>query len=419
MAREKLRAIFSATGWTRFIDKLVAYRDRGQPLPSAVTLRAPRDDERRHHARLLRLPAPSFAGALRYDLAKIAAALQAAQLCSEWAEILTILRGQIPADKLAAQVARQGWQMFWPEAAAMLDQYPFPGNREWLESLRRDGTLKRLSQGDAALARQSIERSARLLHALPLSEEQPLASVAARYGGDSHALDPASILATLVLRGLAMRLGQAGPSRSDERRELWAAFRVVCDELSAAVLTFNLGLRGDVLLPRLVALSSADSQPIHLTTRMLWAAEWSQITCPPTVFVCENPTIVSLAAAQLGQRCPPLICVDGEPKPAGRLLLRRLRAGGSALFYHGDFDWPGIAIGERIMQEFGAQPWCFDAESYLAAATHQSRPLTGKPIPTAWSPALTEAMQRASIAYDEELLAEILLDYLERFASSV
>ena len=250
-AHEKLRALFSASGWSRFIDALVQYRDRGQSLPAAVTLPGPSEDERRHHARLLRLPTPSSAGALRYELAKIAAALQSAELPADWAEILTVLRGPIAAEKLAAQVARQSWQEFWPQAAATLDQHPFPADREWLESLRRDGALKRLSKGDATLAAQWVERGARLLHALPLPEDQPLTSVAARYGGDSHALDPGSALSTLVLRGLALRLAQAAPSRSDERRELWTAFRVVCDELSAPVLTFNLALNGDTLLSRL------------------------------------------------------------------------------------------------------------------------------------------------------------------------
>jgi uncharacterized protein (TIGR02679 family) len=334
-AHEKLRAIFSPAGWSRFIDILAQYRDRGQPLPAVVTLSAPSEDERRHHARLLRLPSPSSAGALRYELANIAVALQRAQLPTDWMDILTILRGPIATEKLAAQTTRQLWQEFWPEVAIALEQHPFPNSREWLDSLRRDGMLKRLSKGDATLAAQLIERSARLLTALPLAEDQPLARVASRYGGDSHALDPATVLSTLVLRGLALQLGWAVPSRSDKRRELWAAFRVVCDELSAPALTFNLALRGDALLCRLAALASAEKQPLHLTSRLLWATDWTRIICPPTVMVCENPTIISLATTQLGQRCPPLVCVDGEPKPAGRLLLRRLHAGGSKLFYHG------------------------------------------------------------------------------------
>jgi uncharacterized protein (TIGR02679 family) len=416
---EKLRAIFSAPGWLRFIDMLVQYRDRGQPLPAVVTLSAPSADERRLHARLLRLSMPSTADPLRYELAKIAAALQGAQLPAEWTEILTIVRGPIASEKLAAQAIRLNWKGFWPQTAATLDRHPFAANCEWLESLRRDGTLRRLTKGDATFAAQLVQRATRLLQALPLREDQPLASVASRYGGNSHALDPGTVLSTLILRGLALQLGRVTPSRSDERRDLWGAFGVVCDELSAPALSFNLALGGDALLPRLVALASTETQPLHLTSRLLWATDWGQITCPPTVWVCENPTIVALAATQLGQRCPPLVCVEGEPKPAGRLLLRRLRAGGSALLYHGDFDWAGVAIAARIFQEFGAEPWCFDADSYRLAAARQGRPLTGKPTLTPWSPPLAEAMEHAGVAYDEELIADALLsDLRQAFSGS-
>ncbi len=415
--QEKVVAIFSAPGWSRFIDKLTGYRDQGRTLPDSVTLPTPTGEERLHHARLLRRPNPSLAGGLRYDLAKILAALQSTQITFGWDEILATLRGPIPAARLAARTTEQAWQVFWPRAAALVDHHPFPEDRAWLESLRRDTTLRRLSKGDVVLAARCLEDSIRLLHALPLPDDQPLASVAARYGGSSHALDPAAAMSTLVLRGLALRQNRSTPSRSDERRELWAAYRVVCDELSAPVLTFNLALVGDTVTSRLVALASLANQPVHLTSRILWATDWTRVICPPSAFVCENPTIVKMAADKLGSRCPPLVCVDGEPKPAARLLLRRLRAGGTALFYHGDFDWPGLAIAERIFREFGALPWCFDAESYCEAAANPGRPLLGKLTPSPWSPKLAETMHRVGMAYDEESLAEALLTDLDRRVS--
>jgi uncharacterized protein (TIGR02679 family) len=101
--------------------------------------------------------------------------------------------------------------------------------------------------------------------------------------------------------------------------------------------------------------------------------------------------------------------VDGELKTAARLLLRALRAGGSTLHYHGDFDWPGIAIAERIFREFSARPWLFDHDAYIQASQRHGRPLIGTPIPTSWSLPMSEEMERVGLAYDEELLADALL----------
>ncbi|MDR1280690.1 MAG: TIGR02679 family protein [Opitutaceae bacterium] len=413
---EKLRAIFSTSGWTRFIDTLRVCRDAGRPLPAALTLASPTDEERRRHAALLRSSNPSRAQRLRYDLGAISHALAAAALPADWETILAAVCGPIPAKALAASASRQAWNDFWPATLAAFDVAPFPLYREWLDALRRDGLLKRSFGNDTALATRHLETAANLLRLLPLADEKPLAEAAAIYCEGSHALDPNQTLSTLILRNLALRRQKPLPSRASDRRALWGDYGIVCDELSAPVLTFNLGLTGNAPLAALVTQATLAVQPIHLTTRLLWATPWAGLACPARVFVCENPTIIALAATRLGSRCPPLVCVDGELKTAARHLLRALRAGGSMLYYHGDFDWPGLGIADRIFREFAARPWRFDAIAYHdACSRHSGRPLTvtGTPIATPWSPQLSSAMQGADKAYDEELLAELLLRDLD------
>lgn len=410
--QKQLRTIFDTEGWSRLIAKLETYREAGKPLPTSVTLSQPTDEERIRHARLLRQQVNHQSTSLRYDLAKLGAALSSAQLPADWNEILTALHGPVPHEKLATQAKQLAWKQFWMHVTSNLSNLPFPKAEEWCESLRRDGSLRRHCKGDAEAGMKLILTAARLLQMLPLLEERPLTSIAAEFCGSSHALDAATPLSTLVLRGLALRYGRPTPTRSDERRDLWSAVGVIGDDLSAPVLTFNLGLHGEQPLCQFIAMTSADLQPVHLTPRMLWAADWTQITCPDEVFICENPTIISLAASQLGTRCPPILCVNGEPCHAARHLMRRLREDGCTLWYHGDFDWPGIAIAARIFAEFGAKPWLFDNHAYEQAKPLESRPLVGGAIPTPWSPALSSTMQNHGRAYDEERLAEFLLNDL-------
>ena len=70
--------------------------------------------------------------------------------------------------------------------------------------------------------------------------------------------------------------------------------------------------------------------------------------------VCENPNLVAIAADALGTRCAPLVCTDGMPAAAQRCLLSQLATAGAQTFYHGDFDWPGLHIGNYVMREYGA-----------------------------------------------------------------
>jgi uncharacterized protein (TIGR02679 family) len=170
------------------------------------------------------------------------------------------------------------------------------------------------------------------------------------------------------------------------------------------VLTLNLGLSGAPPVVQLCAAAQAAVQPIHLSTRLLISTDWTAISVPERVFVCENPSVVALAADALGPRCAPLVCTDGEPKTAARTLLSNLRKLGAELWYHGDFDWPGVAIAGRMFAEFGARPWRFDAESYGQARHLAGRALLGEPRATPWCESLADHMRRHTRAYDEEAL---------------
>ena len=67
------------------------------------------------------------------------------------------------------------------------------------------------------------------------------------------------------------------------------------------------------------------------------------------MFACENPAVLRRACAELGPACPPLICAEGQPSTAFHKLARIAVAVGGELAYHGDFDWPGVAITARVI----------------------------------------------------------------------
>ena len=410
----KLHAIFSASGWKRFVEVLADYRDRGKPLPASVSLPDATEDERRSYTRLLRLRKPPEGSALRYHLQRIADSLARQDIQVDWPGMLESLCGAVPEEIRVSQEHQRAWEDFWPRATSLVaEQQPFPLASEWLQSLRRDGSLQRLSKGDTKLAAERLRMACQVLTTLPLADE-PLPGAAARLCGDSHALDPDSPLSTLILRNLAMQRSIAVPARSDDRRQLWEHFGIICDDLSAPVLTLNLCLSGPSLLCRLVAEASREGQPLHLTNRMIASADWSQIACPPRVFICENPTILALAARQIGPSCPPMVCVNGEPRSTSRALLRRLRERRTTLWYHGDFDWPGVAIAARIIHEFGAQPWLFaDVDYEIAVRAGRYRELSGTPVEAPWNPSLSRAMERLAKAVDEEAVADSLMSSLQ------
>ena len=136
-----------------------------------------------------------------------------------------------------------------------------------------------------------------------------------------------------------------------------------------------------------------------------------------TVFVCENPNLLAIAADTLGPHCAPLVCTEGMPAAAQRTLLTQLTKAGACLRYHGDFDWPGIVIANHVIRAYGAHPWNLGARDYEVAvknAPHAERNLTDTVVIASWDPALTTSMQTRGFAIAEEALAASLLADLRR-----
>jgi uncharacterized protein (TIGR02679 family) len=137
---------------------------------------------------------------------------------------------------------------------------------------------------------------------------------------------------------------------------------------------------------------------------------WSELE--QLVSVCENPQVMQ-AAIRAGT-VTPLLCLSGNPARAGTQMLDHLVTAGVHVRYHGDFDWPGVAIAGRIIQQ-GVAPWRMSAQDYVSAvadldASH-SVPLTGRPESTEWDPGLAAAMSEHGLAVHEEfVLTDLLAD---------
>ena len=198
---------------------------------------------------------------------------------------------------------------------------------------------------------EPLRQAARLLALLP-APGACLQELAATVVGEAHGLDLGRPLAAVVLR--AGRLWTVVDL--NDRRQAWAAVGVELDQLSASVLGLGLRVAGDGLLARMSQACAGAGEPCRLTLRQLRRAP--AVVEDEGVFMCENPAAVLTAADRLGPRCKPLVCVEGLPGSAARVLLAAL---GPRVRYHGDFDWMGPRIAADVPAQTGGLPWRFDA----------------------------------------------------------
>jgi len=406
---EKLRATLGAPALTRLVDALVLRLARGRPLHGRITLSAASTVERAALDGLL--GRRSSAGrSLHVDLDALAVMLEHSAVAPDLVSAVTALRGRVANRREDRAIHAQTWESV---ASAAGEQFqPWPDVAAWGRTLVRAGVLKRLARSDAATALAWIRDLARLCAVLPARAE-PLASLAARLYGDAHALDPGTPRGTLAVRAAA-RLGHVSFSNEAEgRRMAWGSVGVLCDELSTPLLVFNLPSDEQTPLGRLLRVALADAQPVHLSLRALmrWPLDRDAALKGRIVFVCENPTVVALAADRLGSRCAPLLSVGGQFATPALLALRQLRTAGARLRYHGDFDPAGLVIARRAMAEGGALPWRYDTASYLAASA-MGVSFLGTPGATPWDPSLGECMRRDGRGVHEEAVFDGLAEDL-------
>lgn len=336
---------------------------------------------------------PSEAGSLRFDLAELDERLRNAGLASSLRHALELLDG--PVIDLAAARAETIHQ--WETVCSTAGN---PRLAAFLADGRGLGLLKRLARQVPAATRL-VEQVQAVLAQLPAAA-LARSHLAAQVLGDAHALDPGSPVATIVLAVLRHgRMGDDDAEEGETVRELWAAAGVLVNELARPALFLN--------LPGSLGISG---EPGYLSLRALMRAAPTWDVSARDVYVCENPNLVAIAADALGAHCAPLLCTDGMPAAAQRTLLLQLAAAGARLRYHGDFDWPGIAIANVVNGLSGAAPWRFGVADYRAALEEypeSTRPLAGNAVEARWDSALMAAMYTHGRAIDEEALAAGLL----------
>jgi uncharacterized protein (TIGR02679 family) len=348
-------------------------------------------------------------GETRVRLAELDTSLQSSVAGRGLAAVVAELTGRPlrnrPAERGAASAGRQ---RLWAHFALLLSEHNLAAAEwvpQWTEWCHRSGLLTRLP---AAEATTSISVAVQVL-ARVLDDSHPpigLAELASEIIGDAHGLD-GGVPAALVLRALARALDAAPATSAAERRLLWQRVGVSTDEISGTVITWALRPPGRDRWSAMMRERADLGLVTHLTVHELRRA--ADLTRPGEIIhACENPQVLQrLAAAGVQQ---PVACMSGSPAAAGMTLLAR-----TVVLYHGDFDWPGIAIARRIFDR-GAGPWRFGRMDYVDAVNRlpvgTRLGLSGRIEATPWDEELSAAMTAADVAIHEELTVDVLLSDL-------
>ena len=404
---DRLRAIFAPPALRWIIERLVARMGGGRSLQGTLVRANATADERRAVDDLL--GRKSTAGAqLTLDLAALEDMLRDSGLIDTLEDAVLACHGPVDNRRAETERLRGDWQAIFDTACTRCREQP--ALVKWVDALASDGTLKRLARGDLVTAGEWLDRAIQILERNP-HDEVLLANLGADCAGDSHALDRGQPLATLCLRAIAIMHGIDGQRSAEARRKAWAAVGVIIDDLSAPVLVFNLRATTGSALEAVLTLHRQQGQPAFLTYRQLQTGANFGPLHPEMriIYICENPSVVSAAARELGPRCRPLICTNGQPASAVRLLLAQLRQAGVELRCHADFDWAGLRIVDQLVRDQAAIPWRMEPADYRSQSGTVS--LDPQSFVSEWSPELADALRAEGKAvFEEQVILSLLCD---------
>lgn len=340
------------------------------------------------------------ATSITIDVDEVDRALSDAGIASSLRSALELLDGPIVHRETELRRIRDSW-------ASVLAGCSHTDLIAYLSSPLNFGVLKRISDKRPDFASVICRQTETILARLPAAGI-PRAQIAAELLGDAHGLDSARPVATLTLAVLRNR---SFPDTGDDR-DTWASVGILVNELARPAMFMNVPCSGLPVSP---------GEPQYASLRLLARRppEWNVVRS--AVLVCENPNLVAILADRLGAACPPVVCVDGHLGAAQRTILKQLKASGADLRYHGDYDWPGVAIANNVIAKYDATPWHFSAVDYTAAvknAPELAAPLNGRPVIASWDADLTAAMTNAGIKIEEEAIAERIIDLLAKEARS-
>lgn len=314
-------------------------------------------------------------------------------------------------------------EQVWSSLASSLDASPLAGQEwphQWYDLLRRAGVPRRVTPEAAVW---TLQQAVQVLTTL-LGPERNGATfgrgeLAAMATGSAHGLDDGTWLARLVQRGVALAHGTEFPDDAAGRRALWRLVSVTPDEVSSTVLTYGLRPEGEGWRERALRERAEHHAEAHLTPRDLHSLRL-RLPTGTLIHICENPRVVEAAADAACVQ--PLVCTSGSAATVVLTLLDALAATGCRFAYHGDFDWPGIALANRVIRRYEALPWRMSSADYehLAARSQaESIPqlaLDGDPVSADWDPDLAPAMTALGFALHEEATLDLLVADLSRQA---
>ncbi len=438
---QKAKAYFSATkGFARLLKAMVQkYQSLGR-WGGSVTLTSLKDEEREAFSTLFRADF-SRQKSITISLERFAKALEQTKFSGISAlSLLEEIQGQSLLSNIERQTQKERTKAtFFKDLAS---QYNQPYCQLWLQAImeKNPGTRPIHTIYDTQPDQLRFQMHHVLSALAAINKRQPneierLPIFARRITKDPHGFDPNSDTGRILLQALKILEGQVRESDprilalsgAEALTELYFSFGLLRDDLWNFVSCTGITAIAAENQP-LRYLTEAYRQQVTLNLPLREVIRIDQAySAAKVVYVVENSGVFSALLDLFRDFCeeqglkeianPPLVCTHGQFKLASLLLLDKLTASGTLIYYSGDFDPEGLSMAERLLQRYPGQAkaWHYTLADYLLSRSDQVlSPQRLKQLDRVSSlelaPLKEELLQTGLAGYQEGILSDLWSD---------
>lgn len=200
---------------------------------------------------------------------------------------------------------------------------------------------------------------AEIHNALPyhFDEKMYLAVFAAGVCGNPHAFDAGTsdgaLLYKVVEHDLKIRnleVSASGLFPAYKRQKSYLLAGIMIDDISNYALLYNVrGLKADGERHRGIEGFFEEKSIMQLPLNVL--ADLSSMECVDNeIYIVENPSVFAMLCGQIKDRS--CMCMNGQPRLAGLMVLDLLAKSRAKVYYSGDLDPEGLLIAQKLAQYY-------------------------------------------------------------------
>ena len=229
---------------------------------------------------------------------------------------------------------------------------------ELLRNIVKDSDSQELAEWD-----RTMRLGSEMYNHLPYRQDNKLylAVFAAMLTGNPHAFDNGTVAGNflyqmiqmdLEIRKIKIEFSEIFPAYKRQKSYLMAG--IMLDDISNYAMLYQVqAVKKDGNLHKGMEGFASEQHIVQVPLAVI--AEWESLHCPQDeIYIVENPSVFAVLCGKEKTRNArrAYMCMNGQPRLAGLMVLDLFAKSGIRVYYAGDLDPEGILIAQKLSQYY-------------------------------------------------------------------